>query len=334
MIIAGIDEAGYGPLLGPLVVSATGFDVPWAGELPVDVRDLPCCWKLMKQAIAKKPPVKKGRVLIADSKVVHALTDGNRLLERGVLTFARVLTCPIEPRQFDNSATWHQMATHFNDGAHEAGTHEWYQETLGRSVPLWCESGDLSISTNMLRSAMTATGVTCVAMRSRVITEAAYNRLIAQSNNKATTLVHITMTHLHGLHRDFGGRGLVVGVDKQGGRNNYIDLLLHYFPDAQIKVLQEGAEASVYCITDGAARSIVHFREKGERHFLPTALASMMCKYLRESLMDGFNAWWCGRVDGLNRTAGYYKDGARWIADVEPHLERLGVQKTMLVRDR
>mgnify|MGYP001551593101 CR=1 FL=1 len=57
MIIAGIDEAGYGPLLGPLVVSATALEVPWTDELPIDVDDLPCCWKLLKEAVAKKPTV-------------------------------------------------------------------------------------------------------------------------------------------------------------------------------------------------------------------------------------------------------------------------------------
>src|SRR3954467_7659854 len=100
MIIAGIDEAGYGPLLGPLVVSASAFELPGdSADLPTNVEALPCMWRLLKGAVAKKAPAKKGRLLIADSKVVHNLTDGKKLLERGVLAFFNSLnTRPVPPQ--------------------------------------------------------------------------------------------------------------------------------------------------------------------------------------------------------------------------------------------
>ena len=84
MIIAGIDEAGYGPLLGPLVVSATALELgagPWDGATTMEAEALPCLWRLLKAAVAKKTPVRKGRLLIADSKIVHNLNEGNKLLE-------------------------------------------------------------------------------------------------------------------------------------------------------------------------------------------------------------------------------------------------------------
>jgi hypothetical protein len=79
---------------------------------------------------------------------------------------------------------------------------------------------------------------------------------------------------------------------------------------------------------------LLSFRAKGESHALPTALASMTCKYLRELFMSGFNAWWCGKIPSLRPTAGYYGDGTRWLTEVEPHLERLGVRREELVRSR
>src|SRR4051812_21896974 len=92
MIIAGIDEAGYGPLLGPLVVSATAFEAPAASaDVPTEIDALPCIWRLLKAAVAKKSPARKGRLLIADSKLVRHLNEGDKLLERGVLAFLRCM---------------------------------------------------------------------------------------------------------------------------------------------------------------------------------------------------------------------------------------------------
>ena len=50
---------------------------------------------------------------------------------------------------------------------------------------------------------------------------------------------------------------------------------------------------------------------KGEE-FLPTALASMTAKYLRELSMRAFNEFWCARVPGLRPTAGYPGDAPRF----------------------
>jgi hypothetical protein len=169
-----------------------------------------------------------------------------------------------------------------------------------------------------------------------VVSEKLFNRLIEGTNNKASALISVTLSHLHHLHTTFGQQGLVVGVDKQGGRDHYTQLLLQTFPESQLKVLLESGEASHYLVTEPATgrRSLICFREKGETAFLPTALASMLCKYLRELCMHNFNSWWCEKIAGLKPTAGYYNDGSRWVRDVEPHLERLGIQRQMLIRTR
>ena len=345
MIIAGIDEAGYGPLLGPLVVSATAFQVP--GPMPEESDALPCLWQLLKAAVAKKTPVRKGRLLIADSKVVHNLSDGDKFLERGVLAFMRTLpanNANPEPAtqnselKTHDSLTAHALMERFGCTNHELPSHPWYApQTLG--LPWLAEPGDLAIATNMLQSALARANVQTLCMRTAVVSERRYNRLVGNTNNKASALVSITFTHLYHLHQAYGHLGLVVGVDKQGGRDHYTRLLLQTFPEAQLKVLLESEIASSYLLHEAgpngsARRTLIHFREKGESHFLPTALASMVCKYLRELCMHNFNTWWCAQIAGLRPTAGYHQDGTRWLLDVEPHLARLGISRDLLVRIR
>jgi hypothetical protein len=341
MIIAGIDEAGYGPLLGPLVVSATAFEVaeraaPAATDggspdrLTVPPEQLPCLWTLLKAAVAGKAPAPRGRIIVADSKVVHHLAEGEKLLERGVLAFAAAAgLVNVETTALTAAALIERLGC----PQHGLAAHPWYA-AHDAPLPWRCDSGDLAIATNMLATASARQHVKVVALRTRVLPERGYNVLVGATGNKAAACVSITLSHLHYLHTEFGARGLVVGVDKQGGREHYVSLLLQTFPDAQLRVLQESPEASAYELTDGARHTVVHFREKGETYFLPTALASMVCKYLRELLMAGFNAWWCAQIPDLRPTAGYYADGSRWLRDVAPHLSRLGVRREHLVRCR
>ncbi len=108
--------------------------------------------------------------------------------------------------------------------------------------------------------------------------------------------------------------GVRVVCDRQGGRAYYSDMLRRAFPEAMVTETHAGETQSRYEIAgvgeDGRHRHMhVLFLVEGERHHLPVALASMLAKLTRESMMARFNRYWCGRLPELKPTAGYGKEG-------------------------
>ena len=77
MIIAGIDEAGYGPMLGPLVVSASVFRVPDGADANL--------WKQLSPLVVRKSV--DGRIAVNDSKKIYKRRKGLQALEEGLLPF-------------------------------------------------------------------------------------------------------------------------------------------------------------------------------------------------------------------------------------------------------
>ena len=81
----GTDEAGYGPNLGPLVVSATVWHVPEA----LDAERL---YDHLAPAITPSPRLASATSMaIADSKVLYSSGKSLRHLERGLLAALQVL---------------------------------------------------------------------------------------------------------------------------------------------------------------------------------------------------------------------------------------------------
>src|SRR6185503_1704468 len=81
-VLAGIDEAGYGPLLGPLVVGCCAFEID---DVLAEHQPPPCLWKRLTKLLSRNR-TKTGRKLhVNDSKQVYSPALGLKELERSIL---------------------------------------------------------------------------------------------------------------------------------------------------------------------------------------------------------------------------------------------------------
>jgi hypothetical protein len=129
------------------------------------------------------------------------------------------------------------------------------------------------------------------------------------------------------------GAPIAILCDKHGGRDRYLPLLMTCFPDRFIEIVSEGRRLSVYRFGPAEQRVEIAFQAKGESH-LPTALASMASKYLRELAMHAFNDFWRQQVADLRPTAGYPLDAKRFKAEIAAAQQSLGISDRILWRSK
>src|ERR1700761_3500150 len=84
MILAGIDEAGYGPLLGPLVVGCCAFEISPDADDP----SIPCVWARLRKLVSKTRSKTGRKIHVNDSKMAFSPSAGLKELERAVLAIA------------------------------------------------------------------------------------------------------------------------------------------------------------------------------------------------------------------------------------------------------
>ncbi|MCY2929092.1 MAG: hypothetical protein NTV86_06280 [Planctomycetota bacterium] len=322
--IAGIDEAGFGPVLGPLVVSTACFDVPddHAGE---------CLWKLLRTCVARTPGRRRGgSVVVADSKTVYdrKKADGLQHLERGVLGM-------LATRDRRPSNLGELLACLAPEAPAQAKQEPWHADCTA-PVPACISPTDLALASNVLAAGLAGEGVQLAAMRAQCLFVPAYNRLVQATRNKSTTLLDTTcrlLAYLWGKHPG-AGQTMRIYVDRQGGRQHYRPTLQRTFEAFDVAVTEETETRSSYRLASEGKVVEIHFTVGGEDDNLLVALASMMSKYLRELLMAGFNRFWASHVPGLAPTAGYYVDGLRFHREITPAAQRLGIDPGVLLRCR
>lgn len=300
-VVGGIDEAGYGPILGPLVVSAVAFRTPWD---PGDV-DL---WETLSAAVARNPERGDERVTVADSKALVKSRSSLARLETGVLALLRAgsMAC---------GSLREALASLGAARDEEWDAYPWYR---GRDVELPRDArlDRVERAADLVGQAMGSANVTLVAALTDPMHVAEFNAFVARSNNKAMANATRAMGLLERLWRAYAAEGLGVAVDKLGGRKRYRTWLLADFPDARALTLMETSERSTYDVIDGGRRMTVSFEAKADSWRFAVALASMISKYVRELFMGLFNDYWRERAPGLKPTAGYFTDGRRFLAEL------------------
>ena len=384
-ILIGVDEAGYGPNYGPLAIAATAWKIEERSEVrgrrsggkakesgvgsqesvnnkraggfipPAPAKiDL---YKLLRKSVVRSPQQCSRRIAIADSKQLYKPGLGLRQLERGVLAALMA----VEPTR--DACLEHVKALLAATLADPHGRRHELDCHAGDSLPLPLDAlaEEICELATLLRTGCAASGVTLLAVRTKLIYPAQFNELVDHHGTKGAALSHVTLE----LVRDVVDAAMTSGginppartmpssdlrppasdlspptpppchitLDKHGGRNRYAAILQHHFPDSWIETLDEGRAASRYRWTHRETPIEATFRVGGEE-LLPTALASMTAKYHRELAMRAFNDYWTTRLPGLKPTAGYPNDAKRFRAEIEPLQRELKIDDRLIWRSR
>ena len=318
-IVAGIDEAGYGPLLGPLVSTATVFSIPKA----LIGQDL---WKALSGSVSRGPAKRSGKIAVADSKKLHNRSAGVAVLEKTALSFMHLAG--------RGTGNLRQLLKSLRSNcASQMKDYPWYSNrTVG--LPSAADPVDISVCVNALRGEAGRKGIKFLGAASQVLLAGHYNELVNKTRNKATALSGSTAVFLSELVQRYSDKGLTVHVDKQGGRTRYRPFLQQCFGDWELRIVTEHKDASAYEMNKGKLSWQVHFETKSESKHLPVALASIYAKYVRELFMELLNRYWAEHVPGVKPTAGYYTDGKRFLEDIEATCKKLKTPMGKLVRVR
>ena len=321
MLHVGVDEAGYGPLLGPLVVGVAAFrltDHPEPGEANL--------LKRLRGLVVRRPrdakacSEKRLPVPVDDSKVIHR-RFGLAGLARGVGLFASAMDAP-------PPATLEDLLVRFSDlGPERFQRIPWYRRLDLAEVPRYPWTGPLE-------DRFLGRNVQALALEVWPLAASDFNLEVERHGNKATVLGLAAGAALLSVLDRHPGEDAEIVFDRQGGRLDYAGYLADLFPFAAITKRAAPSGESRYEVALPLRRLFVRFATRADSCSLAVSWASMAAKLTRELFMQRLNAFFSDRTEALRPTAGYTVDGRRWLSEVKPVLASEGIDPDTLVRTR
>lgn len=327
-ILIGADEAGYGPNLGPLLVVATAWSVPYEMDTDAFSASLQPTFRMENWFEGCE------HIPLGDSKQLYQPSSGLASLEAGLMAMLlqidgnNRLGCPTDLailRHFVINAN--SFVSEHVDGAPAP----WYERLNRWPVPAVIPAAEVLRLAEIARSALNELSIKLLGVRAAIVSETEFNASVAESGSKGQLLSSTTLD----LVKSFcvgEPQSVEVFCDRQGGRKNYLPILLEAMPEEWFVETKQSNTRCSYRNTTSPRRDF-HFTVGGDS-FGPTALASMAAKYLRERLMHSFNAFWQQHLPSLRPTAGYPLDAKRFRAEIESTARKLELPETVWWRCR
>ena len=344
MLFCGIDEAGLGPLLGPLSLSRCSCSLApqilqtqleslgiWPSlqsgksENRLDEQKTPEFWQGWAGKLAS----------VADSKKIYKGSGDFAHLE----TLALSLYLAARSEQ-DGTFSWRRNELFSEDEQRQLAELAWYREQY--SLPLAGDRLRIDRQAKTLASVLRQQGG-CLHLSGRLITERQFNRSIERLSNKSLLL----REQVGSLIKEFIAGWLPTPelkayctVDRLGGLRYYRPWLTELlgvraetelFSRMPLELAEPRAatalgewcwqgqrecpDASEYLLRGRENRNLaLGFWVQGDRRNILCAIASIWAKYRRELLMQQFNQYWQHRFAGIPKTSGYHHDANSFLA--------------------
>lgn len=314
LYVVGIDEAGYGPNLGPLALGASVWQVP--AKLNLEKLAV----QLEPQFQAKRLSSKEAEpfVPLGDSKELYQSGVSTESLEIGVLS---LLANATRYKPAVHPDLWLSLLTETNCLKLQPVEHKqrlpWYAQFTNSPAMSWLPKA--ANFDSLAAKGLEKLEVAFEGFQARLVDEIVFNQGLKEFGGKGKLL---SFTSLH-LVKDIiesldltAVDGVEIYCDRHGGRSKYLELLQSVFEGVFFWIEKETPHESSYRTEWNDCPFRIRFTVGGDR-FPPTSAASMIAKWLREVSMDHFNAYWQSKLPDLKATAGYPVDAKRFVADLE-----------------
>ena len=310
--LMGTDEAGYGPNLGPLTVTGTLWE---------NHSDQACLYDALEEAIKPAPNRKSdNRLVVADSKVVYKSSGSIKNLETTVLSFLAAADQQLSAVPLDLESLV-RLACPASDWELLKDLPAYDFPAV--ELPLKADTDEIRDNAQTLITVMKTARVDLLSIHCRPVFPTEFNAGLESFGNKATLLSNRTLEIVSTL-KAMADDDLEIVCDKHGGRSKYAGLIKAHLTDQPICTGEETKHCSDYSFSEQHRDVVVRFQAGGES-FMPTALASMVSKYVREVFMKAWNQFWIQQIPDLKPTKGYPLDAKRFKAEINELQIKLGI---------